>query len=101
MIYYSGDLDPEGILIAQRLAERYPKLLKYWRFSCEDYERVLSNKTLAKISIAKLNNIHDPCLIPLARCMEKTGHAAYQELLLPDLIKDMRKFGFGGEGGGV
>ncbi|HHY10552.1 MAG TPA: TIGR02679 family protein [Firmicutes bacterium] len=98
VIYYSGDLDPEGILIAQRLAERYPKLLKYWRFSCEDYERVLSNKTLAKISIAKLNNIHDPCLIPLARCMEKTGHAAYQELLLPDLIKDMRKFGFG-EGG--
>ncbi len=94
VIYYSGDLDPEGMLIAQRLAKRYPKLLRYWRFSCEDYERVLSNKTLTKISMAKLENIRDPRLVPLARRMQKARQAAYQELLLPALIQDMCKLGF-------
>lgn len=71
-IYYSGDLDPEGILIAQRLAERYPKLLRYWRFTCEDNDGAVSNKVVSHISLAKLDNIQDPRLVQLAQRLIET-----------------------------
>ncbi len=90
-IFYSGDLDPEGILIAQRLAKRYPSLLNYWRFTPQDYERALSRKKLTSSRISKLDGVTDPKLKPLVQAVTKTKQAAYQELLLPDLIQDMEK----------
>ncbi|MCK9526559.1 MAG: DUF2399 domain-containing protein, partial [Limnochordia bacterium] len=88
-IYYSGDLDPEGILIAQRLATRYPGLLNYWRFTPPDYERALSHKRLTPTRLAKLQGATDPKLKPLVEAVTRTKQAAYQELLLPDLIRDI------------
>jgi uncharacterized protein (TIGR02679 family) len=88
-IYYSGDLDPEGILIAQRLATRYPGLLNYWRFTPPDYERALSRKKLTPTRLAKLQGATDAQLKPLVEAVTRTKQAAYQELLLPDLIRDI------------
>ena len=90
-IYYSGDLDPEGVLIAQRLARRYPGLLRYWHFTPRDYRRALSIKKLSPPRLAKLQGVGDPRLAPLVEEMTGAKRAAYQELLLPELIGDIKK----------
>lgn len=90
-IYYSGDLDPEGISIAQRLARRYRGLFEYWRFTCSDYDRALSTNQLSRLSLSKLNKIQAAQLEPLVASMLKRKRAAYQELLLPDLIRDVQQ----------
>lgn len=40
---YSGDMDPEGLLIAQRLVNRYPSL-HLWHYEIDDYKAALSNQ---------------------------------------------------------
>ena len=89
-IYYSGDLDPEGLLIAQRLAKRYSESFNYWRVNEQEYVRYLSAKKLSSTRLAKLKNIDDPKLELLVQRMEITGLATYQELFIPELIKDIR-----------
>lgn len=89
-IYYSGDLDPEGLLIAQRLAKRYPENFRYWRFTALDYEEALSHIKLGHSRLAKLNGITDRYLQGLCKVLGTTKFAAYQELLLPGLIEDVK-----------
>ena len=38
-VYYAGDLDPEGILIAQKLSRYYKGEFHYWHMETEDYEK--------------------------------------------------------------
>ena len=41
-VYYAGDLDPEGILIAQKLSRYYKGEFHYWHMETEDYEKCKS-----------------------------------------------------------
>lgn len=90
-IYYSGDFDPEGILIANKLKLRYGDKLKFWRFDVEDYLKIISNKAISSIRMSKLDNIKDTELEPLIHELKKTGMAGYQELLIEDYIEDIIK----------
>ena len=42
VFYYSGDYDPEGLQIAQRLKQRYGDGLRLWNYSEKLYEKYLS-----------------------------------------------------------
>ncbi|AKN30067.1 hypothetical protein Ccar_04190 [Clostridium carboxidivorans P7] len=90
-IYYSGDFDPEGILIANKLKLRYGDKLKLWRFDVEDYLKVISNKFISDISRAKLNNIQNSALEPLIKKLEDIGKAGYQEMLIEEYVEDVIK----------
>jgi uncharacterized protein (TIGR02679 family) len=88
-IYYSGDFDPEGLLIADKLKKRYGSQLILWRYHPKDYEAVRSNKKISVCSIKKLENIQDEQLRQLGQCLKEQGDAGYQEALIDVLIEDI------------
>lgn len=88
-IYYSGDFDPEGIIIANKLKMRYGDKLKFWRFSVEDYLKIISHKEISHTSKAKLDNIKNDELSFLIERIREKGLAGYQEMLIEDYIKDI------------
>lgn len=78
-IYYSGDLDPEGLLIAQKLAQFYDGKFDYWHMTNADYEQCISKESLSERRIAMLDKIYDKRLISVANEIRKTKLAGYQE----------------------
>ncbi|MCX7904844.1 MAG: TIGR02679 domain-containing protein [Caloramator sp.] len=81
-IYYSGDFDPEGLLIADKLIQRYGKKITLWHYGIDDYKSIISNKKISPQRLKKLSNLKTKELITLAEEIQKTGLAAYQELLI-------------------
>lgn len=85
-IYYSGDLDPEGLLIAQRLARRYGQRVKFWRMDERSFEKGIS-ENLTEIRLAKLQHVE--ILPQVVSRINATQKAAYQEAWLDDLVNDL------------
>lgn len=88
-IYYSGDFDPEGLLIADKLARRYTARLKLWHYGLDDYRRILSEQILSSKRLSMLESIKTPELQKVAGEMLLCKRAGYQELLVEELIKDI------------
>ena len=78
-VYYAGDLDPEGILIAQKLSRYYKGEFHYWHMTVEDYEKSKSNETISEKRIKSLERITDTELFPVAEKMRLDRLAGYQE----------------------
>ncbi|MBA4601854.1 TIGR02679 family protein [Thermoactinomyces mirandus] len=89
-IYYSGDFDPEGLLIADRLAQRYPDRVILWRFGVEDYRACRLEQELEEYRIKKLKNIKNPRLVEVANTMRRLRQAGYQESLFQLLLEDIK-----------
>lgn len=90
-IYYSGDIDPEGIRIADRLWRKYGERIHVWRMSEEDYEKSLSEEEIGRISMKKLETVENPVLRETAKEIRKRKRAGYQENILKDLLEDMNR----------
>lgn len=88
-IWYSGDFDPEGLVIAQKLAERYPDQVKLWRYTWADYELSLSPVILDPLRLSKLAAVYRPELLAVAEQMRQLQRAGYQEALVDKLVEDM------------
>lgn len=89
-IYYSGDIDPDGVGIADRLWQKFGDRLHIWRMSPEDYEKSVSEESIADTGVSKLENIKNPLLRKTAECIKEKRKAAYQENLLEDLLWDVK-----------
>lgn len=48
-IYYNGDIDPDGICIADRLWKKFGDRIHIWRMSPEDYDKSLSKERIGDI----------------------------------------------------
>lgn len=79
VIHYAGDLDPEGLLIAQKLSQYYKGAFYYWHMTEEDYHMCRSKEALSERRIGMLQKITDPQLLPVARAIAEYGMAGYQE----------------------
>lgn len=88
-IYYSGDIDPDGIRIADRLWRKYGDRIHVWRMSGGDYEKSLSEEVIGNISMKKLETVANPILRETAGEVRKKKKAGYQENILTDLLEDM------------
>ena len=88
-IYYSGDTDPDGIRIADRLWKKYGDRIHVWRMSEEDYVKNLSEEEIGNVSIKKLETVENPVLCKTAKEVRKKKRAGYQENILKDLLEDM------------
>lgn len=88
-IYYSGDIDPDGIRIADRLWRKYGDRIHVWRMSKEDYTKSLSEEEIGNISMKKLEAVENPILRETAGEVRKKKKAGYQENILTDLLEDM------------
>lgn len=82
ILYYSGDYDPEGLLIADRLLERYKDKIEPLFYSEEIYLSIISNVKIGAARLKQLDKIKDKRLIPIVERMKSEKRAAYQERLI-------------------
>ena len=62
-VYYSGDTDPDGLGIADRLWQKFQASVHIWRMGPEDYEKSLSGEAVGRFGLAKLEQLKHPVLI--------------------------------------
>lgn len=80
-VFYAGDFDPEGLLIAQKLKKYYNGTFHYWHMEAEDCRAGMSGVPLSETRLRSLSGITDPALQPAAEVIRKAGCAGYQENL--------------------
>ncbi len=88
-IYYSGDIDPDGIGIADRLWQKFGNRIHIWRMAPADYAAGISKEVIDYNGLAKLEHIRHPLLKQTAESVKEKGRAAYQENLLEELLGDI------------
>lgn len=81
-IYYAGDFDPEGLLIAQRLKAYCGDQFSYWHMDEAAYQKSCPNKRISEKRQRMLEKVTDPELAMTAKQITKCGMAGYQEKLL-------------------
>lgn len=86
--FYSGDFDPEGLQIAQRLKERYGERFKLWNYYKEYYLKYKSGVEISEKRLKKLDKIRLSELQEIKLLMQKERRAAYQEAMLQEYLKD-------------
>lgn len=89
-IYYSGDIDPDGIGIADRLWQKFGDRIHIWRMSSTDYVTSISKECISNNGLVKLENVVNPLLQQTAECVKEKRIAAYQENLLEELLGDIQ-----------
>ncbi|MHC6180981.1 TIGR02679 domain-containing protein [Clostridium sp. JNZ X4-2] len=89
-IYYSGDMDPEGIVMADKLKFRYGQKLILWRYGVGDYQDIVSKVVLTETRIKKLQSVKSAELMKICEAIENCKCAAYQELLIDKYEEDIR-----------
>ena len=90
-VYYSGDTDPDGLGIADRLWQKFQASVHIWRMGPEDYEKSLSGKAVGRFGLAKLEQLKHPVLRETAEYIRREKKAGYQESLLEELAKEIHK----------
>jgi uncharacterized protein (TIGR02679 family) len=86
-LYYSGDIDVNGIVIANHLKKKYGNKVHFWRMGPEEYKRSLSEVELS--SLNRLEAIKHEELIETIEVMKVYKRAGYQESLLNLFIDDI------------
>jgi len=84
-INYAGDLDPEGILIAQKLSQYYKGEFHYWHMETADYEKCRSEEVISPKRMKILERITDGRLKPVVDRIEEYGTVGYQEMLVEEM----------------
>lgn len=77
-LYYNGDFDPEGLLIAQKLKDKYSNL-ELFGYNEENYLLNKSDKKISDSRLSKLNLISDNKLVVIKNLLFKHKWASYQE----------------------
>ena len=82
-VYYSGDFDPEGLLIAQKLSMHYKGEFHYYHMTEDDYMMSLSEEIISPKRLKMLENITDERLRKVADKLLCCRLAGYQEKNMP------------------
>lgn len=90
VVYYAGDFDPEGLLIAQKLSDYYEGEFHYWHMTLADYEKSKSNEIISEKRIKSLERITDAKLLPVAEQMRMDRLAGYQEKIMSYIMATIK-----------
>lgn len=85
--FYAGDFDPEGLLIAQKLKERYGERVHLWKYNKDFYETYQSEVEISAKSLKKLGKIYMEELQEIKEAMRKQKKATYQEAMLIEYLR--------------
>lgn len=92
-IYYSGDIDPEGIGILNRVIQKSGNKVIPWRVDLETYLKYEKNENpISETSLKKLTSIKDTRFQELILAIEDMKKACYQESFIKELINDIKFF---------
>lgn len=86
-LYYNGDFDPEGLIIANKLKEKYHNNLEFICYERDDYDNCLSKNIISKNSLSKLNKINNKELDVIKNLLVNNKLAVYQENNKERIIK--------------
>lgn len=89
LFYYAGDFDPEGLLIAQTLKQRYGKKLHLWKYQKGYYEKAKSDVVLNEQRLKKLQNVCVKELQEIKNALLEEKRAGYQENMEWEIEKIM------------
>lgn len=78
-LYYNGDFDPEGLLIADKLKEKYQEKLTLFCYQEKDYKNCISSKPLTDTRLKKLTKIKSKDLLEMSNLLLQHQKSAYQE----------------------
>ncbi|OZU87069.1 TIGR02679 family protein [Virgibacillus indicus] len=87
--YYAGDIDPEGISMAERLLLRHPENVQLWKMDVPAYRKSEANIELSNERLKKLESIVTPELLPVAEELKQRKRAGYQEALVTEMVDDL------------
>lgn len=85
-IYYSGDFDPEGVLIADKLWRRFPDI-KLLCFDKMHYTLSISGVIIDDKRIKKLSKLQNEGLQRMAGYIKETALAGYQEKIIKEILQ--------------
>ena len=88
-IYYSGDIDPEGMQIADKLKRKYGENLEFFGFDEETYFRNISDVEISSERLNKLKTIEN--LKDLCKNISERKMVAYEEANIENIIKFVEK----------
>ena len=91
-IYYAGDFDPEGLMIAYKIKKRYKEKVKFLNYTRESYINNMSNNIIEEKSMSQLNKINCSELDELINELRINKRAAYQELLIDEYLDLIKKY---------
>lgn len=81
-LYYAGDFDPEGLIIAEKLKQRYKDLILFG-YSALLFERIkVQQVEISTKRLQMLNQIKTPDLQTIAKCIKQEYAFGYQEGLI-------------------
>ena len=86
-LYYNGDFDPEGLLIANKLKEKYDKNIEFICYTKDDYYNCISHNIVTKKRLNKLQNVNVEELDTIKHLLICNNKAAYQENNKERIIK--------------
>ena len=79
VLYYNGDFDPEGLLIADKLQNKYKNKLKLFCYKKQDYENCISNNNIDKKRLNILEKIYNKDLLIIKKLLIDNKLSGYQE----------------------
>lgn len=91
-MYYCGDFDPEGLLIADTLKKRYNLIL--WQYSKAAYQGAKSNKEISNSRLNKLVHCSSLELQEIKNYLLEHKYSGYQEALIDMYFEDLKSFSF-------
>ncbi|MGI6006115.1 MAG: DUF2399 domain-containing protein [Ruminococcus sp.] len=87
-VWYAGDFDPEGLLIAQKLKQYYQGEFHYWHMTAADYEKSRSREMISPRRLKMLDKIWDEQLTETAEAVKTEKTAGYQENIWSVYLKN-------------
>ena len=92
MLYYCGDFDPEGLLIADKLKSRYKNHLKLWQYTKNNFNKAKTGcVNISQRRRTLLQNIQNPILKEIASLIKNESSFAYQEGLVQIYKSEIEK----------
>ncbi|MDT2830246.1 TIGR02679 domain-containing protein [Vagococcus carniphilus] len=89
---YVGDLDPDGLLMAQKIIDAFPENARIFSMSLENYQSSRERADISDQQVKKLRGIKDSELKKIADEIEKTKEKGYQEGFLEELISEIKVY---------
>ena len=78
-VFYAGDFDPEGILIAQKIKQYYQGEFAYWHMTEQIYKKSRSDEQISEKRLKILDKITDEALQETVQAIKRSRMAGYQE----------------------
>jgi len=78
-LYYNGDFDPEGLLIASKLKEKYNDNIELFCYNKEDYQCCVSKNSINDLRLKKIDKVNNEELKEIKELLFNNKYSVYQE----------------------